>query len=130
MSGRIAILKLPPFNIAEAESGHQAPLSSISEKRDLWIKSYIQSSIESDVRQLENIRDFRAFEMFVQMSAAHRAQEFHPATPARNCGVTQPTIKPWAKTLEISYRAIVLPPLFLFRGRRWVGFRGRTEPTN
>ena len=132
LAGRIAILELPPFTIAEAESDHQTPLSSIiwnglfpepflyPEKRDLWIKSYIQTYIERDVRQLENIRDFRAFEMFVQMSAAHHAQEFHPATLARDCGVTQPTIKSWAKTLETSYLAIVLPPFFNNFGKRLI----------
>ena len=132
LAGRIAILELPPFNIAEAESDRQTHLSSIfwngffpepflyPDKRDLWIKSYLQTYLERDVRQLENIRDLRAFEMFVQLSAAHHAQEFHPATLARDCGVTQPTITSWAKTLETSYLAIVLPPFFNNFGKRLI----------
>ena len=132
LAGRIAILELPPFNIAEAESNHLTHLSSViwnglfpepclyPAKRDLWIKSYLQTYLERDVRQLESIRDFRAFEIFVQMSAAHHAQEFHPATLARNCGVTQPTIKSWAKTLEASYLAIMLPPFFNNFGKRLI----------
>ncbi|MEN8246630.1 MAG: ATP-binding protein [Thermodesulfobacteriota bacterium] len=132
LAGRIAILELPPFNMAEAESDHRTHLSSViwnglfpepflyPAKRDLWIKSYLQTYLERDVRQLESIRDFRAFEIFVQMSAAHHAQEFHPATLARDCGVTQPTIKSWAKTLETSYLAIMLPPFFNNFGKRLI----------
>ena len=132
LAGRIAILELPPFSIAEVESDHSTHLSSVlwnglfpepflyPAKRDLWIKSYLQTYLERDVRQLENIRDVRAFEIFVQMSAAHHAQEFHPATLARDCGVTQPTIQSWAKVLETSYLAIVLSPFFNNFGKRLI----------
>ncbi len=132
LAGRIAILELPPFNIAEVESDHSTYLSSVlwnglfpepflyPAKRDLWIKSYLQTYLERDVRQLENIRDLRAFEIFVQMSAAHHAQEFHPATLARDCGVTQPTIKSWVNVLETSYLAIVLSPFFNNFGKRLI----------
>jgi predicted AAA+ superfamily ATPase len=64
------------------------------------------------VRQIENIRDFRSFEMFINLFAAHRSQEFHPVNFARDFGVSQPTIKALSKLLEASYLAFSLPPFF------------------
>ena len=131
LAGRIAILELLPFSLKE----NQALAKSLSdilwtglypepacnpEKRELWVKSYIQTYIERDVRQVENIRDFRAFEMFVNLCAAYHSQEFHPADLARDCGVSQPTIKSWGSILERSYILIMLPPFFRNYGKRLI----------
>ncbi len=88
------------------------------EKRDLWLNAYIQTYVERDIRQIENIRDFRSFEMFVNLSAAFHSQEFHPATLARTCGVSQTAITSWAKILEASYLAFMLPPFYKNYGKR------------
>ena len=88
--GRIAILDLYPFamtempdtagNLADRYGPGFYPEPCLEPgKRDLWIQSYVQTYLERDVRQLGNIRDLRAFEMFIQLSAAHHGQEFHPA---------------------------------------------------
>jgi hypothetical protein len=58
------------------------------------------------------------FESFVNLYAAHHAKEFHPALLARDCGVSQPTIKSWAKILEACYLAIFVPPYFENFGKR------------
>jgi hypothetical protein len=87
-------------------------------KRDLWLKSYIQTYLERDIFQIENIRNLRSFEMFVNLCAAFHSQEFRPANLASNCGVSQPTIKSWSKALEASYLAIMLPPFFKNYGKR------------
>lgn len=131
LAGRIAILELAPFCLEEAKIGANTLAdilwtglfpepSCFPEKRDLWLKSYIQTYLERDVRQIENIRDFRSFEMFTNLSAAYHSQEFHPAELARDCGVSQPTIKSWGKILEISYLALTLPPFYKNFGKRVV----------
>jgi predicted AAA+ superfamily ATPase len=74
--------------------------------------------VERDIRQIENIKDLRAFESFVHLCAAYQSQEFHPAYLARDCGVSQPTIKTWAKLLEASYLVTMLPPFFKNFGKR------------
>lgn len=129
LAGRIALLELLPFSLKEVES-FRLPLENIlwtglfpeparhPAKRDLWLKSYIQTYLERDVRQVENIRNLRAFEMFVGLCAAYHSQEFHPAALSRDCGTTQPTTKAWAKVLEASFTAIVLPPFFKNYGKR------------
>jgi hypothetical protein len=131
LAGRIAILELLPFSLAET-SGNQWPLDQIlwtglfpepacfPEKRDLWLKSYIQTYLERDVRQLEAVRSFRAFEMFVSLCAARHAQEFHPASLSRECGVSQPTTRAWGKVLEAGFTVIMLPPFFKNYGKRLI----------
>ncbi|MGD2127090.1 MAG: ATP-binding protein [Desulfobacteraceae bacterium] len=129
LAGRITILELAPFSLLEIQAekkrlteilwiGLYPEPACFPEKRDLWMRSYVQSYLERDVRQLENIREFRAFEMFVNLCAAHHAQEFHPASLARDCGVSQPTIKIWSKILEASLIAFFLPPFFNDFGKR------------
>jgi predicted AAA+ superfamily ATPase len=129
LAGRTAILELAPFSLKEIEAlkrslddivwtGLFPEPACYPEKRDLWVKSYVQTYVERDIRQLENIRDLRSFESFVNLCAAHHAKEFHPASLARDCGVSQPTIKSWAKILEACYLAIFVPPYFENFGKR------------
>jgi predicted AAA+ superfamily ATPase len=129
LAGRIAILELPPFNLNETGpskrsledllwTGFFPEPACHPEKRDLWLKSYIQTYVERDVRQIENIKDLRAFELFVNLCAAFHSREFHPAHLARDCGVSQPTIKAWSRILEASYLAMMLPPFFKNYGKR------------
>jgi predicted AAA+ superfamily ATPase len=68
LAGRIAILELPPFCLNEGK-GRARRLEDIlwtglfpepacyPQKRDLWVKSYIQTYLERDIRQFENIRN-------------------------------------------------------------------------
>jgi predicted AAA+ superfamily ATPase len=129
LAGRIAILELAPFSLSEIQAeekgleeilwvGLYPEPSCFPDKRHLWIKSYVQTYLERDVRQLENIRDYRAFEMFANLCAAYHSQEFHPAGLARDCGVSQPTIKAWSKILEAGYITFLLPPFFKNFGKR------------
>ena len=129
LAGRIAILELTAFSLKEIGAsgttlenvlwnGLFPEPSCYPEKRDLWLKSYVQTYLERDIRQIENIKDLRAFESFVHLCAAYHSQEFHPAYLARNCGVSQPTIKTWAKLLEASYLVTMLPPFFKNFGKR------------
>jgi hypothetical protein len=90
------------------------------EKRDLWVRSYIQTYVERDVRQLQNIRDLRTFEAFLALCAAHHGQMFNAAALSRKCGVTLPTVKSWAGVLEGSYVCRFLPPYFRNFGKRLV----------
>jgi predicted AAA+ superfamily ATPase len=131
LAGRIAIMELCPFSMGE-NNAHKKSLEHIlwngsypdpacyPQKRDMWVKSYIQTYLERDIHQIENIRNHRAFEMFVNLCAAFHAQEFRPANLASNCGVSQPTIKSWSKVLEASYLSIMLPPFFKNFGKRIV----------
>lgn len=132
LAGRVAILELLPFSILENKKEKSAPLGSViwnggypepslqPEKRELWISSYIQTYIERDVRQLQNIKDLRTFELFLGLFAACHGQTFNSAHLSKEAGVSLPTIKAWAGVLEASYLSFFLPPYFKNYGKRLV----------
>ena len=132
LAGRIAILELLPFSILENKREKTAALDSVlwnggypepslvPEKRDLWVRSYIQTYIERDVRQLQNLKDLRTFELFLGLAASCHGQIFNTAALSREAGVSLPTIKAWAGVLEASYLCFFLPPYFRNYGKRLV----------
>jgi hypothetical protein len=129
LAGRVAVLELPPLSSVEWprqtleqtlwDGAYPVP-ALYPERRDLWLKSYVATYIERDVRQLRNIPDLRAFGQFLQSMAARHAQLFHAAELARELGVSQPTVKSWAGVLEASYVVRLLPPWFRNYGKRIV----------
>jgi uncharacterized protein len=129
LAGRIAILELPPFSHGELprasldkalwNGGYPIPALH-PERRDLWLRGYIATYIERDVRQIRNIPYLRTFSQFLALAASRHGQQFHPADAARELGVSQPTIKSWAGVLEASYVAYLLPPWFRNYGKRVV----------
>lgn len=129
LAGRIAILELPPFSQAEFarpalddvlwNGGYPIPAMH-PDRRDLWLRSYVSTYIERDVRQIRNIPDLRVFNQFLNLAAARHSQEFHPADLSRELGITQPTVKSWGGVLEASYIAHFLPPWFRNYGKRVV----------
>jgi uncharacterized protein len=132
LAGRIALLELLPFSIVETRSDRTRTLESLiwsggypepfltPGKRDLWIKSYLQTYVERDVRQLQNVRDLHDFETFLGLCAAFHGQPFNTASLSRKSGVSLPTIKNWAGVLEASYLCRFLPPYFNNFGKRLV----------
>lgn len=129
LAGRVAILELPPFSQAEFaradledvlwNGGYPIPAMH-PERRDIWLRSYVSTYIERDVRQIRNIPDLRVFNQFLNLAAASHGQEFHPADLSRELGITQPTAKSWGGVLEASYVAHFLPPWFRNYGKRIV----------
>lgn len=130
LAGRIAILDQLPFSIAELSGSTPPALEELiwngcypepalsPDKRELWLRAYIQTYLERDVRQLQHIRDLRAFEQFVALACARHAQAFNSAALAREVGVTLPTARSWAGLLEASWLLYLLPPFFNNLGKR------------
>lgn len=132
LAGRVAVLELLPFSILEhAVKGTEALEKTIwnggypdpslhPARRELWVRSYIQTYLERDVRQLQNIKDLRTFETFIALAAAWHGQVFNTAVLSRQIGVSLPTIKAWAGVLEASYLCYLLPPYFRNYGKRLI----------
>lgn len=130
LAGRIAILDLLPFSRSEYpgppgesltdclwRSSYPEPALTPA-KRGLWLTAYLQTYLERDVRQLLDIGNLRQFETFVALTAARHGQEWNMADLARQCGISQPTVKSWAAVLVASYLAFFLPPYFRNFGKR------------
>jgi predicted AAA+ superfamily ATPase len=129
LAGRVALLDLLPFGRLEypqpsLETAVWAggyPIPALHpQRRDLWVRSYIRTYLERDVRQIVNVTNLRAFEQFVSVCAARHGQSFQKAAVARDCGISQPTVHAWAGVLEASYVVTLLPPYFSNFGKRLV----------
>jgi predicted AAA+ superfamily ATPase len=132
LAGRIAILELLPFSILEVKSGGIMDLSSLlwygrypesilsteENKRNLWIRSYIQTYVERDLRQLHNVHDLNTFERFVSLMATRHSQLLNIAEISREVGVSAPSVKSWSTLLEAAYICYFLPPYFKNYGKR------------
>ncbi|MBI4757054.1 MAG: ATP-binding protein [Betaproteobacteria bacterium] len=118
LAGRVAVLDLLPFSLAEYPEADLAgwlwhggyPACALNPAaRDLWLRSYVQTYLERDVRELLELREVAAFERFLMLCAARHGQLLNMAHLSRDCGVTQPTIKHWLSVLEASYLIYRLP---------------------
>lgn len=129
LAGRVAILELPPFSHLELprrslekvlwDGAYPVP-ALYPDRRDLWLRGYVSTYLERDVRQIRNIPDLRAFTQFINLAAARHGQVHHPAGLARELGISQPTAKSWAGVLEASYVGFILQPWFRNYGKRVV----------
>jgi len=132
LAGRVAVLDLLPFSIAERLSRSKVTLPHLlwtglypepalhPVRRDMWLRGYIETYVQRDVRQLLTVRDLTPFESFVQMCAAVHGQELHVAELSRRCGMTQPTVKAWLGVLQASYLVHLVLPYFSNLGKRLV----------
>jgi predicted AAA+ superfamily ATPase len=130
LAGRVAILDLLPFSLLERPPANERALAATAwsggypepalfpEKRDLWMRSYLQMYVERDIRQLRNITNLRQFEAFIMVCAARHAQELNAAGIARAVGVTQPTARAWLSALEAAHVVRLAPPFHRNLGKR------------
>ncbi len=78
--------------------------------RDLYYKSYIQTYIQRDVKDVLNITDEMSFYKFLSACAARSGQLINYSDMARDVGVTVNTIKSWISILETSGILYLLKP--------------------
>jgi hypothetical protein len=133
LAGRAGMLHLLPFTLAElASAGIERPLADtllagfyppIHDRGippERWFADYVATYLERDVRELQAVRDLRAFRTFVRMCAARTAQLVNLTGLAADCGITHNTAKAWLSILEASYLVFTLSPHFANFGKRLV----------
>jgi uncharacterized protein len=79
MAGRAAILHLLPFSVEEQPKvsvlhGCFPEVLARPSARALWFRSYIQTYLERDVRQIRSIRDLATFRRFLALVASRAGQ--------------------------------------------------------
>lgn len=130
LAGRIALLDLLPFALPEIArvrrpelpetlwlGGYPEPVV-FPDKRDLWVRSYLGTYVERNVRQLHSIQNLKAFETFLALAAARHGQELNVAELAREIGFSQPSTRSWIGLLEAGFLLHLLPPFFESFGKR------------
>ncbi len=75
-----------------------------------WLRSYVATYLERDVRTIANIGDLATFQRFVELCAGRTGQLLNYSSLANDCGVSQPTAKAWLSILEASFVAFRLSP--------------------
>ena len=85
-----------------------------------WLRSYIATYIERDVRTISNIGDLVTFQRFVELCAGRTGQLLNYSALASDCGVSQPTAKAWLSVLETSFIAFRLPAFHSNQRKRLV----------
>ena len=75
-----------------------------------WLRSYVATYLERDVRTIANIGNLTAFQRFVELCAGRSGQLLNYSSLSSDCGVSQPTAKAWLSILETSYVTFRLPP--------------------
>ena len=74
-----------------------------------WLRSYVATYLERDVRTITNVGDLVTFQRFVELCAGRTAQLLSYSSLAGDCGISQPTAKAWLSVLETSFVVFRLP---------------------
>lgn len=77
--------------------------------RDLFYRSYVQTYLERDVRDLTQVGDLNAFGRFLRAVAARTAQRLNYSDLARDCAISVNTARKWMSVLEGSFQVAILP---------------------
>jgi uncharacterized protein len=124
LSGRVALMKLLPFDFTELKNGNLFPktyqeaiykgfypaIYDRNIKPQNYHNSYIQTYLERDIFDVLKVRDLKQFRDFVKICAGRVGQLLNINALANACGITQPTAKAWLSLLESSYIVFQLQP--------------------
>lgn len=75
-----------------------------------FLRSYVQTYVERDVRQMGNIQELASFGRFLDLSGALTAQEINRSQLGRDVGVAPRTARNWLDLLLHTYQWRELPP--------------------
>jgi len=79
---------------------------------DLWFGSYVSTYLERDVRNIKRVDDIGTFQSFLTVLAARAGNLLNLSEVARECGISQPTVKAWLTILEATSLVYLLRPYF------------------
>ena len=140
LAGRVGILELLPFSIAEAKQQPRLkkkldPLTGafkhaclrglypelcVTPKLDTnaWYGSYVRTYLERDIRSIYGIVNMRDFQRCLHLLASRCGQTLNLSSIARDLGVAVNTIKQWVSILEVSRILYLLPAYYRNLGKR------------
>jgi hypothetical protein len=124
LAGRVAILKLFPFDLKELKSanllkpeytenlvrGFYPAIFDRDIPSPVFYSNYVQTYVQRDISELISVKDLRLFQNFLGLCAARAGQLLNMNALANECGISQPTAKSWISALENSYIVFTLQP--------------------
>jgi predicted AAA+ superfamily ATPase len=133
LAGRTGLLTLLPLSIAELSQakmtmdrdeyllkGFMPRVHSEGVPPGLLYSNYYQTYVERDVRQLINVANQHAFELFVKLLAGRVGQLVNLNSLSNDVGVSVPTLSSWLSVLEASFIVFRLPSYHTNMGKRLV----------
>ena len=124
LAGRVGILRLLPFSLAELQAADNSPPNL-----DSWLHTggypriyktrncpktyyddYIETYLQRDVRQVKNISDLSVFLRFMKLCAGRTGQLLNLDSLASDGGIDVKTVRSWLSVLEASYVTYLLAP--------------------
>lgn len=126
LAGRVAILRLLPLSLQELMAAGQKISSAdailqkgfypaLWKKRTdtgLYYSSYVNTYLERDVRQIQNIGNLTQFQNFIRLCAGRAGQILNLTSLGNDCGISHNTAKAWLSILESSFIISLLQPYF------------------
>jgi hypothetical protein len=131
LAGRTAILTLLPLTLNELQT------AGFDLSVDQWLlkggypriykdnldptkayRSYFQTYVERDLRQLIQVKDLIQFERFIQILAGRIGQIINMEEIGSEIGVSSHTVRHWISILEASFIVFRLAPYFENFGKR------------
>jgi len=123
LAGRVAMETLLPFSLSELYAtppsaeleevlfrGFYPPVHERGLASGDWFKSYVQSYLERDVRNMLNVRDLSDFQRFLRLCAGRAGQLLNASQLANDAGISTKTAQAWISVLEAGYIAFLLRP--------------------
>lgn len=126
LAGRVAILKLFPLSLTELKEaklktgtietilqrGFYPALWKQRSNVLLYYSSYVNTYLERDVRQIQNIGNLTTFQNFLRLCAGRAGQIVNLSSLGNDCGISHNTAKAWLSILESSFVIQLLQPYF------------------
>jgi uncharacterized protein len=135
LAGRVGILRLLPFSIAELQSAQEGTTSNLNALLytgfypriyDQHIppsqvySDYFATYVQRDVRTLRNVSDLSQFEKFVRLCAGRAAQLLNLQNIAQDLGIAHATAQRWLTILQASYIIHLVQPFHWRTSKRLV----------
>lgn len=135
LAGRTARVTLLPLSLAELKQEKTVNIADLEHRlldgfmpgkyadqvnTARFYRSYFQTYIERDVRQIINLKDSAKFEKFVRLCAGRVGQLLNQASLANDVGVSGKTISEWLSVLEASFVIYRLQPYYENIGKRLI----------
>lgn len=77
-----------------------------------YFRSYIETYVERDVREMVDVANIGLFRRFMQVCAARTGQLLNYADLSRDAGISIPTARTWVSLLETSGLVMILHPYY------------------
>lgn len=71
---------------------------------------YVNTYLERDVREIENVRNLRAFSVFLRLAAGRTGQVLNVSSLAADAGISPKVAAEWLSLMEASYVITLLEP--------------------